>query len=116
MKKRVALARAVITRPRCILYDEPTSGLDPVVSDSINQLIRRLKERFAVTSLVVTHDMKSAFDIADHIAYLKLGRIYFHGSAEALQASDDPDIQDFIAGRSRPLAGDSLRADDGAAG
>ena len=112
MKKRVALARAVITRPQCILYDEPTSGLDPVVSDSINLLIRRLKERFAVTSLVVTHDMKSAFDIADHIAYLKLGRIYFHGSAEQLQASDDPDIQDFIAGRSRPLGGETLAADE----
>ena len=64
MKKRVALARAIICRPRCILYDEPTAGLDPVVSDSINLLIRRLQERFAVTSLVVTHDMKSAFEIA----------------------------------------------------
>ena len=101
MKKRVALARAVITRPRCILYDEPTSGLDPVVSDSINLLIRRMQQKFAVTSLVVTHDMKSAFDIADRIAYLKLGRIYFEGTAAELQAAEDPDIQDFIAGRSR---------------
>ncbi len=101
MKKRVALARAVITRPQCILYDEPTSGLDPVVSDSINLLIRRLQKKFAVTSLVVTHDMKSAFDIADRIAYLKLGRIYFEGTSAELQASEDPDIQDFIAGRSR---------------
>ena len=75
-----------------------------MVSDSINILINRLKERFAVTSLVVTHDMKSAFDIADRIAYLKLGRIYFHGTAEELQASDDPDIQDFI-GRAKPSAG-----------
>ena len=102
MKKRVALARAVVSRPRCILYDEPTAGLDPVVSDSINLLIRRLQKRFAVTSLVVTHDMKSAFDIADRIAYLKHGRIYFDGTAAELQASEDPDIQDFIAGRSRP--------------
>ena len=101
MKKRVALARAVVSRPRCILYDEPTAGLDPVVSDSINLLIRRLQKRFAVTSLVVTHDMKSAFDIADRIAYLKHGRIYFEGTAAELQASADPDIQDFIAGRSR---------------
>ena len=106
MKKRVALARAVVSRPRCILYDEPTAGLDPVVSDSINLLIRRLQKRFAVTSLVVTHDMKSAFDIADRIAYLKHGRIYFEGTAAELQASDDPDIQDFIAGRSRAQTGD----------
>jgi phospholipid/cholesterol/gamma-HCH transport system ATP-binding protein len=103
MKKRVALARAIITRPHCILYDEPTAGLDPVVSDSINLLIRRLQARFAVTSIVVTHDMKSAFDIADRIAYLKTGRIYFDGTSAELQASPDPDIQDFIAGRSRPL-------------
>ena len=72
-----------------------------MVSDSINLLIRRLQKRFAVTSLVVTHDMKSAFDIADRIAYLKHGRIYFEGTAAELQASADPDIQDFIAGRSR---------------
>ena len=100
MKKRVALARAIVSRPRCILYDEPTSGLDPVVSDSINLLIRRLQARFGVTSLVVTHDMKSAFDVADRIAYLKLGKIYFEGTSSELQASPDPDIQDFIAGRS----------------
>ena len=106
MKKRVALARAVVSRPRCILYDEPTAGLDPVVSDSINLLIRRLQKRFAVTSLVVTHDMKSAFDIADRIAYLKHGRIYFEGTAAELQASVDPDIQDFIAGRSRANVND----------
>ena len=100
MKKRVALARAIVSQPRCILYDEPTAGLDPVVSDSINLLIRRLQGRFGVTSLVVTHDMKSAFDVADRIAYLKLGKIYFEGTSSELQASPDPDIQDFIAGRS----------------
>ena len=103
MKKRVALARAIISRPRCILYDEPTSGLDPVVSDSINRLIRRLQERFAVTSVVVTHDMKSAFDVGDRIAYLKTGRIGFEGTSAELQSSEDPDIQDFILGRSRKL-------------
>jgi phospholipid/cholesterol/gamma-HCH transport system ATP-binding protein len=108
MRKRVALARAIINRPQCILYDEPTSGLDPVVSDSINLLIRRLQKRFAVTSIVVTHDMKSAFDVADRIAYLKMGRIYFEGTAEELQASPDQDIQDFVAGRSRPQGTDTL--------
>jgi phospholipid/cholesterol/gamma-HCH transport system ATP-binding protein len=100
MKKRVGLARAIINQPSCILYDEPTSGLDPVVSDSINRLICRLQERYRVTSVVVTHDMKSAFHVGDHIAYLHEGRIYFHGTPAQLQASSDPIIQDFLIGRS----------------
>jgi len=100
MKKRVGLARAIVRRPSCILYDEPTSGLDPVVSDSINRLIRRLQQRYGVTSIVVTHDMKSAFDVANHIAYLHEGRIYFHGSADELRQSTDALLQDFLIGRS----------------
>jgi phospholipid/cholesterol/gamma-HCH transport system ATP-binding protein len=100
MKKRVGLARSIIRRPSCVLYDEPTSGLDPVVADSINRLIRRLQERFGMTSVVVTHDMKSAFDVADRIAYLHEGRIYFHGTPSQLQRSSDPLIQDFLLGRS----------------
>ena len=100
MKKRVGLARSIIRRPSCVLYDEPTAGLDPVVSDSINRLIRRLQKRFGVTSIVVTHDMKSAFHIADHIAYLHEGRIYFYGTPQELEVSDDPLIQDFMLGRS----------------
>jgi phospholipid/cholesterol/gamma-HCH transport system ATP-binding protein len=100
MKKRVGLARSIIRRPSCVLYDEPTAGLDPVVSDSINRLIRRLQERFQMTSVVVTHDMKSAFHVADHITYLHEGRIYFHGSLAELEASSDRLIQDFLLGRS----------------
>src|SRR6058998_1002705 len=100
MKKRVGLARAIIRRPSCVLYDEPTAGLDPVVADSINRLIRRLQQRFGMTSVVVTHDMKSAFDVADRIAYLHEGRIYFNGTANQLQQSTDPIIQDFLLGRS----------------
>ena len=100
MKKRVGLARSIIRRPSCVLYDEPTAGLDPVVSDSINRLIRRLQKRFGVTSIVVTHDMKSAFHIADHIAYLHEGRIHFYGTSQELEASTDPLIQDFMLGRS----------------
>jgi phospholipid/cholesterol/gamma-HCH transport system ATP-binding protein len=100
MKKRVGLARSIIRQPSCILYDEPTSGLDPVVSDSINRLIRRLQERLGVTSIVVTHDMKNAFHVADRIAYLHEGRIYFHGTAEDLRQSNDQLIQDFLVGRS----------------
>jgi phospholipid/cholesterol/gamma-HCH transport system ATP-binding protein len=100
MKKRVGLARAIIRRPSCVLYDEPTAGLDPVVADSINRLIRRLQKRFGMTSVVVTHDMKSAFDVADRIAYLHQGRIYFYGTPDELQRSNDPLIQDFLLGRS----------------
>lgn len=100
MKKRVGLARAIIRQPSCVLYDEPTAGLDPVVADSINRLIRRLQERFGMTSLVVTHDMKSAFDVADRIAYLHEGRVYFHGTPGELQQSTDRLIQDFLLGRS----------------
>jgi phospholipid/cholesterol/gamma-HCH transport system ATP-binding protein len=104
MKKRVGLARSIIRRPSCVLYDEPTAGLDPVVSDSINRLIRRLQQRFGVTSIVVTHDMKSASHIADHIAYLHEGRIYFYGTLEELAGSTDPLIQDFMLGRSEESA------------
>jgi phospholipid/cholesterol/gamma-HCH transport system ATP-binding protein len=100
MKKRVGLARAIIRRPSCVLYDEPTAGLDPVVADSINRLIRHLQKRFGMTSVVVTHDMKSAFGVADRIAYLHEGRIYFHGTASELQQSTDRLIQDFLLGRS----------------
>src|SRR6266576_4951578 len=100
MKKRVGLARAIIRRPSCVLYDEPTAGLDPVVADSINKLIRCLQQRFGITSIVVTHDMKSAFDVADRVAYLHQGSVYFHGTPGELQQSRDPLIQDFLLGRS----------------
>ena len=104
MRKRVGLARAIIRQPSCVLYDEPTSGLDPVVSDSINHLIRRLQARFQMTSIVVTHDMKSAMQVGDRIAYLHEGRIYFDGTPAELQQCDDPIIQDFLLGRSEGAA------------
>ncbi len=100
MRKRVGLARTIVGRPACILFDEPTTGLDPIASDSINRLIRRLQKRLSVTSVVVTHDMKTAYHTADRIAYLHEGRIYFLGTAAELRASADPVIQDFIEGRS----------------
>ena len=100
MKKRVALARVIVTHPGCVLYDEPTAGLDPIVSDSIDHLIRRLQKRFSVTSIVVTHDMKSAAYIADKVAYVNEGKIYFYGTPEELRTSEDELIQDFIQGRS----------------
>lgn len=104
MRKRVALARAMISKPECLLYDEPTAGLDPIVSDSINKLIRSVQKKFHVTSVVVTHDMKSAYHIADRIAYLRHGKIYFIGTPDAFRqraADGDLVIADFIEGRSR---------------
>lgn len=103
MKKRVALARVIINQPACVLYDEPTAGLDPVVSDSIDHLIRRLQKRMGMTSIVITHDMKSATFIADRIAYLHEGRIYFTGTPKELMASTDPLIEDFVRGRSHEV-------------
>ena len=100
MRKRVALARALINEPRCMLYDEPTAGLDPIVADSIDVLIRRLQRKLGVTSIVVTHDMKSTFAIADHVALLHEGRCYFYGTCDQLRASTDPVIRDFVEGRS----------------
>lgn len=100
MKKRAGIARAIINEPQCVLYDEPTSGLDPIVSDVIDQMIMRLRKRFGVTSIVVTHDMKSVFKIATRVAMLKAGVIRFLGTPDELRACQDEEIQDFIEGRS----------------
>src|SRR5262245_57955595 len=104
MKKRVGLARAIIRQPSCVLYDEPTAGLDPGVADRSYHLIRRVQTHLGITSLVVTHDMKSAFDVADRVAYLHEGRVYFHGTPGELQKSQDKLIQDFLLGRSEGRA------------
>jgi len=100
MRKRVGLARTIVGRPQCILYDEPTTGLDPITTDSINHLIRRLQKRLNVTSIVVTHDMKTAFHCADDVVFLHEGKVYFNGPVGEMQASADPVITDFVEGRS----------------
>lgn len=100
MRKRVALARAIISPPAVILYDEPTAGLDPIVSDSINRLIRRLQNQLHVTSLVVTHDLVSCHHIADRVALLDEGRIHFLGTPAELREIQDPVVRDFVDGRS----------------
>jgi phospholipid/cholesterol/gamma-HCH transport system ATP-binding protein len=100
MRKRVGLARTIVGRPQCILYDEPTTGLDPITSDSINHLIRRLQNRLHVTSVVVTHDMKTAFHCADDVVFLHEGKVYFNGAVSEMQASADPVITDFVEGHS----------------
>ena len=96
MKKRVGLARALITNPDYILYDEPTTGLDPIMSDSIDILIKELTEKLNVTSVVVTHDMYSVKNVANKVAMINEGKIYFIGSQEELINSDDQEIQKFI--------------------
>lgn len=96
MKKRVGLARALITNPDYILYDEPTTGLDPIMSDSIDRLIKELTERLNVTSIVVTHDMYSVKNIANKVAMMNDGIIYFVGRMEELISSDDKIIREFI--------------------
>jgi len=103
MRKRASLARAIISEPSCILYDEPTAGLDPIVSDTINRLIRRLQSQLRVTSIVVTHDMISTDRIADRVALLREGRIHFNGTLNQLHSSSDPVITDFIQGRSHEI-------------
>jgi phospholipid/cholesterol/gamma-HCH transport system ATP-binding protein len=96
MKKRVGLARALITNPDYILYDEPTTGLDPIMSDSIDLLIKDLTEKLNVTSIVVTHDMYSVKNVANKVAMMNEGVIHFVGSQKDLINSVDPIIQEFI--------------------
>lgn len=96
MKKRVALARALVTDPNYILYDEPTTGLDPIMSDSIDELIKELPKKIKVTSIIVTHDMFSVKNVADKIAMMHEGKIYFTGTPEELLASTDTVIEKFI--------------------
>ena len=100
MRKRAALARAIITDPQAVFYDEPTSGLDPVVADSIDHLIRRTQRRRGITSVVVTHDMKCLRAVADQVIYLRDGVVYFSGTPAALLESADPVIRQFVEGRS----------------
>jgi phospholipid/cholesterol/gamma-HCH transport system ATP-binding protein len=101
MKKRVALARAICTKPEIILYDEPTTGIDPITADSINELIRGLHDKLKVTSIVVTHDMKSAYRIADKIAMLYQGKIIAEGSTDEIQNSQHPVVHQFVNGLSQ---------------
>ena len=99
MRKRVALARSIAVQPEVVLYDEPTTGLDPINTARVNHLIMGLKQRLKITSVVVTHDMRSAFAISDRIAMVHGGRIIFSGTVDELRNSDDPRVSDFIEGR-----------------
>ena len=98
MRKRVGLARAIVHRPAIILYDEPTTGLDPVVSDSIDQLILRVRDQFNITSIVITHDMRSARRIGQRIIYLREGQVYLDAPADEVFNSEDLLVSRFVNG------------------
>jgi phospholipid/cholesterol/gamma-HCH transport system ATP-binding protein len=102
MRKRVGLARAVIYEPQIVLYDEPTTGLDPIVSDSIDKLIIRVRDHLKVTSIVVTHDMRSARRVGNHVLMLHERKIHANCTPEALFASQDPVVRQFVDGVADP--------------
>ena len=99
-KKRIGLARAIALSPKVILYDEPTTGLDPIRADTINELVLKLQRELSITSIVVTHDMRSAEKIADRIVMLYDGKIAWDGTPEEIVKSDVPLIRGFVEGRS----------------
>lgn len=99
MRKRVGLARAIAMNPDILLYDEPTTGLDPIMADAINDLIIKMREELKVTSVTITHDMKSAYKIADTIAMLYNGVIIKKGSPEEIKSTSDPVLRQFIEGK-----------------
>lgn len=98
MRKRVGLARAIVMDPEIVFYDEPTAGLDPIVSGVIDKLIIDLSKKLAITSIVVTHDMKSVFSIADRVAMLYEGRVLEVGTPDEIRNSKNPMVQQFVAG------------------
>lgn len=101
MKKRVGLARAICNKPQIILYDEPTTGLDPIMADMINDLIIRLQNQLKITSIVVTHDMTSAYKVGSRIAMLYEGKIIAQGSPDQIRNTQDPIVRQFITGAAK---------------
>jgi len=101
MRKRVSLARAIAMEPEILLYDEPTTGLDPIRADAINELIVEMREKIKVTSITITHDMVSAYKIADRIAMLYQGRIIEVGTPEQIKHSTNEIVQQFIQGKAK---------------
>ncbi|MEY2668812.1 MAG: hypothetical protein RJA59_1450 [Pseudomonadota bacterium] len=97
MRKRVSLARALVANPKIVLYDEPTTGLDPITTNSVDSMIDQAKQRRGVTSMVISHDIASAFRVADRLAVLYDGRIAAQGTPEEVRRSDDPYVQRFLS-------------------
>lgn len=100
MRKRVSLARVLAVSPECILYDEPTTGLDPIMSDIISDLILEMNQKLGVTSVVITHDMRSAFKISDYLAFLYEGRVMLYGTPDEFRKTDNPYVRQFVDGSS----------------
>ena len=100
MKKRVGIARAIAIKPAYLFYDEPTTGLDPVMTDSINRLIRKFQDTGEVTSVIITHEMRTVYDVADRVLLLHEGRIQYDGFPDSINNVDDPVVQQFITGNS----------------
>jgi len=101
MKKRVGFARAIAMNPECVLYDEPTTGLDPIMSDVINNLIIKLSSELKITSVVVTHDLASAYKVGHRIAMLHEGVVIFQGTPDEIRETDHPLVRQFIEGRAQ---------------
>lgn len=98
MRKRVALARAIVDRPECVLYDEPHAGLDPITGDAIDRLIKDLQNDHGMTNVIITHEMRSVFRIADRVIFLKEGKIYWEGTPQEMKDSGDPELLNYIEG------------------
>ncbi len=103
MRKRAGLARAIAMDPEILFFDEPSAGLDPVTAAGLDELILRLKRTFRMSLLVVTHELPSLFGIADHVVMLMAGKVLVEGSLDALRASGDPRVQDFLNRRPAPV-------------
>ena len=99
MQKRVGLARSIAVHPEIMLYDEPTTGVDPITGGAVDRLIQKMRDTYGITSVVVTHDMKSAYRIADRISMLYEGRIIFTGTPDEIRTTDNPYVRQFVEGR-----------------
>ncbi len=111
-RKRVALARAIVLNPRLVLYDEPTTGLDPIRADAIDALILKLQAELQITSLVVTHDLDSAFRIADHLVMLYDGAVVAQGDPQTFRASPEPIVRQFLDAHASAPAGHTVTGGD----
>ena len=100
MKKRVGIARAIAIKPKYLFYDEPTTGLDPIMTDSINRLILKFQNTEDVTSVIITHEMRTVYDVSDRVLLLHEGKIQYDGSPQTINNVDDPVVQQFITGNS----------------
>tara|TARA_B100000029_G_scaffold370672_1_gene364532 strand:- start:125 stop:859 length:735 start_codon:yes stop_codon:yes gene_type:complete len=100
MKKRVGIARAIAMKPNYLFYDEPTTGLDPIMTDNVNKLIKKFQDSEKITSLVVTHDMRTVYEVVDRVLMIHDGSVYYDGTPKEIKCQSDPIIQQFISGDS----------------